>query len=228
MKKPPKNRIAEVRNARGVTQQELDDQVTKAVKNLADQLTKASKNRIAEARNARGMTQQELADQVGAHWITISKLERGIIKLTTEWMEKLAAPLGVHPWELLARPLRTDLAETESSPLLGAGLAESSPRLSEEFGGRWMTVQDDAYEPILHLGDKVYLKPLREVAAKDLQSLEGRLCLFEGGKVTRFGFLYAGKGLGTFDVFWLGQRVIQGAKTSEISLVSFIRFKAPY
>ena len=91
-----------------------------------------------------------------------------------------------------------------------------------------MTVQDDAYEPILHLGDKVYLKPLREVAAKDLQSLEGRLCLFEGGKVTRFGFLYAGKGLGTFDVFWLGQRVIQNAKTSEISLVSFIRFKAPY
>jgi DNA-binding XRE family transcriptional regulator len=188
-------------------------------------MTKASKNRIAKARNARGMTQQELADQVGAHWITISKLERGIIKLTTEWMEKLAPPLGVHAWELLASPLH--LAETESSPFLG--LAEPLPRLFEDFGGRWVTVQDDAYEPILHLGDKVYLKPLREVAAKDLQSLEGRLCLFEGGgKVTRFGFLYAGKRLGTFDVFWLGQRVIQSGKTSEISLVSSIRFKAPY
>ena len=101
MTKPPKNRIAKVRNARGVTQQELDDPLTKAVKNLTDQLTKASKNRIAEVRNARGMTQQELADQVGAHWITISKLERGIIKLTTEWLEKLATPLGVHAWELL-------------------------------------------------------------------------------------------------------------------------------
>jgi transcriptional regulator with XRE-family HTH domain len=206
--------------------------MTKSSKNLADQLTKASKNRIAKARNARGMTQQELADQVGAHWITISKLERGIIKLTTEWLEKLAPPLGVHPWELLPNPLRTGLAETrwrtgtfaEEAP----HLAEEGPYLFGDFGGRWITVQDDAYEPILHLGDKVYLKPLREVAAKDLQSLEGRLCLFEGGKVTRFGFLYAGKRLGTFDVFWLGQRVIQSAKTSEISLVSSIRFKAPY
>ena len=213
MTKASKKRSAEVRNARGATQQELDDQ-----------LTKASKNRIAKVRNARGMTQQELADQVGAHWITISKLERGIIKLTTEWMEKLARPLSVHPWELLASPLRLDLAETESIE----GLAEVSERLFGEFGGRRITVQDDAYEPILHLGDEVYLRPLRDVAAKDLQSLEGRLCLFEGGKVTRFGFLYAGKRLGTFDIFWLGQRVIQNAKTSEISLVSSIRFKAPY
>ena len=78
--------------------------------------TKAPKIALLRVRNARGMTQQKLADQVGAHWITISKLERGIIKLTTEWMEKLAAPLGVHPWELLTSPLRTDLAETESSP----------------------------------------------------------------------------------------------------------------
>ena len=99
MTKASKKRSAEVRNARGVTQQELDDQLTKASQNLADQVTKASKNRIAKVRNARGMTQQELADQVGAHWITISKLERGIIKLTTEWMEKLARPLSVHPWE---------------------------------------------------------------------------------------------------------------------------------
>ena len=226
MTKASKKRSAEVRNARGVTQQELDDQLTKASQNLADQVTKASKNRIAKVRNGRGMTQQELADQVGAHWITISKLERGIIKLTTEWMEKLARPLSVHPWELLANPLRIDLAETEPRPFVG--LAEVSERLFGEFGGRRITVQDDAYEPILHLGDEVYLRPLRDVAAKDLQSLEGRLCLFEGGKVTRFGFLYAGKRLGTFDVFWLGQRVIQSAKTSEISLVSSIRFKAPH
>jgi DNA-binding XRE family transcriptional regulator len=226
MTKVSKNRGAERRDVLDVTQQGPADQITKAIKNLVDPLTKPSKNRIAEVRNARGMTQQELADQVGAHWITISKLERGIIKLTTEWMEKLARPLNVHPWELLADSLRIDPAETELRP--GLGFAEESGRLFGEFGGRRITVQDDAYEPILHLGDQVYLKPLREVAAKDLQSLEGRLCLFEGAKVTRFGFLYAGKRLGTFDVFWLGQRTIQSAKTSEISLVSSIRFKEPY
>jgi DNA-binding XRE family transcriptional regulator len=225
MTKASKNRGAERRHSLDVTQQGLADQLTKAIKNLADPLRKPSKNRIAEVRNARGMTQQELGDQVGAHWITISKLERGIIKLTTEWMEKLARPLSVRPGELLADPLRIGLADGEWSPNT---LREESPFLFGEFGGRRITVQDDAYEPILHLGDQVYLKPLREVAAKDLQSLEGRLCLFEGGKVARFGFLYGGKRLGTFDVFWLGQRVIQSAKTSEISLVSSIRFKDPY
>ena len=222
MTKPPKNRIAEVRNARGVTQQELADQVTKTAQNLADQLTKASKNRIAKVRNARGMTQQELADQVGAHWITISKLERGIIKLTTEWMEKLAPPLGVHPWELLASPLRTDLGETESIPFLG--LAKSLPLLSDEFGGRWMTVQDDAFEPILHRGDQVQLKPLRQVATEHLVSLEGRLCFFEG-ESKYFGFLYTGWRSGTFDLFWFGRRVVHGAKRTQISLVSSNSFQ---
>ena len=127
MTKASKKRSAEARNARGVTQQELDGQLTKSSQNLADQVTKASKNRIAKVRNARGMTQQELADQVGAHWITISKLERGIIKLTTEWMEKLAPPLGVHPGALLASPLRTDLGETELSPFLGLAEVEAAP-----------------------------------------------------------------------------------------------------
>jgi transcriptional regulator with XRE-family HTH domain len=222
MIKASKNRIAGKRQALGVSPQAPADQITKAIKNLADQLRTAPKNRIAEVRNARGMTQQELADRVGAHWITISKLERGIIKLTTEWLEKLANPLGVHAWELLPGQLRTGLAQPEWSP---DTFREESSFL---FGGRWVTVQDDSHEPILHLGDQVLLRPLREVVAKDLQSLEGRLCLFEGGKVTRFGFLYSGKKLGTFDIFWLGQRVIQGAKTSEISLVSSIRFKSPY
>jgi DNA-binding XRE family transcriptional regulator len=191
-------------------------------------MTKASKNRIAQMRNARGMTQQELADLVGAHWITISKLERGITKLTTEWLEKLAPPLGVHPWELLPNPLRTGLAETgwrtdtfaEEAP----HLAEEGPYLFGDFGGRWMTVQHDALEPILHRGDQVQLKPLREVASEHLVSLEGRLCFFDG-ESKYFGFLYTGRRSGTFDLFWFGRRVVQGAKRTQISLVSSIRFQ---
>ena len=189
-------------------------------------MTEGSKNRIAQARKARGLTQQELADQVGAHWITISKLERGIIKLTTEWMEKLARPLGVHPGGLLAVPFLFSADETKLPP--EPGVAEGTGRLIRELGGRRITVQDDAYEPFLHRGDQVDLEALSEVAAKDRQSLEGGLCVFENGKVTRFGFLYLGKRAGSFDLFWLGQRVIQGAKTSEIFLVSSIRFKARY
>src|SRR5262245_16959134 len=125
MTKASKNRGAERRHSLDVTQQGLADQLTKAIKKkFADPLRKPSKNRIAEIRNARGMTQQELADQVGAHWITISKLERGIIKLTTEWMEKLAKPLSVRPGELLADRLRIGLADSELSP---GTLREESP-----------------------------------------------------------------------------------------------------
>ena len=48
------------------------------------------------------MTQQQLAEAVGVHWITISKLERGKIKLTTDWLDRIATELGVRARDLLA------------------------------------------------------------------------------------------------------------------------------
>ncbi len=59
-------------------------------------------NRIAHFRKVAGLTQQQLADKVGSHWITISKLERGVNGLSVDWMERLAEPLGVKPHELMA------------------------------------------------------------------------------------------------------------------------------
>ena len=81
------------------------------------------RNRIAAERKARGMTQQQLADAVGAHWITISKLERGHIKLTTDWLEKLAKPLGVRTMDLLPEA---------SSPAFGLVLSD----LEEHFSAQ--------------------------------------------------------------------------------------------
>lgn len=72
-----------------------------ALSELDPSKSDARPNRIAELREVAGMTQGELGEAVGAHWITISKLERGAIKLTQDWMNRLALPLGVTPSELL-------------------------------------------------------------------------------------------------------------------------------
>lgn len=71
-------------------------------------------NRLREFREAAGLTQQQLADKVGAHWITISKLERGKMKLTTEWMERLARHLKIEPTALYQSEADTRLTAIEA------------------------------------------------------------------------------------------------------------------
>jgi transcriptional regulator with XRE-family HTH domain len=60
-----------------------------------------SPNRIAEQRKAKRMTQHDLAEALGVHWVTISKLERGKMKLTMEWITKISGALKVAPIELM-------------------------------------------------------------------------------------------------------------------------------
>lgn len=50
----------------------------------------ATMNRIAELRRLKGWSQEVLAEKVGAHKMTIHRLEKGETKLTVEWMQKLA------------------------------------------------------------------------------------------------------------------------------------------
>lgn len=61
----------------------------------------APPNRIRELRSLAGMSQQELADLVGCSKMQISGLERGRPQLDVLWMQRLAAPLGVNPGDLL-------------------------------------------------------------------------------------------------------------------------------
>lgn len=57
--------------------------------------TPAPTNRIAEVRKRYGLTQSQLAEKVGVHWITISKLERGLIQFSEDWKMRLAEALEV-------------------------------------------------------------------------------------------------------------------------------------
>lgn len=75
-------------------------------------------NKIAEVRKQRQLTQQQLADKVGVHWMTISKLERGRMQLTQDWIEKIALALGVPlarlvSWDPLVREIMTKGVITE-------------------------------------------------------------------------------------------------------------------
>lgn len=59
------------------------------------------KNRIAILRSAKGWNQDDLAEAIGAHRVTVSKLERGDMQLTPKWMDRMASVLGCEPTDLL-------------------------------------------------------------------------------------------------------------------------------
>jgi transcriptional regulator with XRE-family HTH domain len=190
----------------------------------------APKNRIAEERKAKGMTQQQLADAVGAHWITISKLERGRIKLTTDWLEKLAEPLGVRGIDLLSGPSNPS-SDTRSSFI---GLADlegpfsrlSGLKLTRKQRARQLKIEGSSYEPFLHAGDTVSLAPLRTIAQNKRRLLDGRLCFSDvGTKTMQAGFLYSAKKSNSYDLFWLDRRVLAGISAARIYLVTGIAFR---
>ena len=89
-------------------------------------------NRIRELRKLRKLSAYDLADKVGTRQPTIHRLETGKMKLTVEWMKRIADALGVSPQDLIA-PTVLDQAsddvirhEPEDS-LLRAAIA-GSPR----------------------------------------------------------------------------------------------------
>jgi HTH-type transcriptional regulator/antitoxin HipB len=60
-------------------------------------------NRIRELRMQAGLSQQALGDAVGVSKMTISDLERGNMRLDTEYMRRLSKELNVLPADLLSK-----------------------------------------------------------------------------------------------------------------------------
>lgn len=58
-------------------------------------------NMIKMLRKQRGLTLQALADAIGTSNQQISRLEQGKIRLTVDWMDKIAAALGCEMADLL-------------------------------------------------------------------------------------------------------------------------------
>ena len=61
---------------------------------------------ISEWRDAKGLTQDQLANRIESTKGTISKIERGEMKMSPHWQAVLAHALGVEPEDLLHHPDR--------------------------------------------------------------------------------------------------------------------------
>lgn len=119
-------------------------------------------NRIAEARKAKGVTQQELADRLGVHSVTMSKLERGKMQLTTKWISRIAEALGVEQGDVW-KP-----TSFEERVLLAGGIGGGAIQdwnlakkqhysfHTEDFfdeSSFWIGVSDESLAPFFHWGD---------------------------------------------------------------------------
>lgn len=119
-------------------------------------------NRIAEARKTKGVTQQELADRLGIHSVTMSKLERGKMQLTTKWINRIAEALGIDAAEVWTP------TSYEERIFLAGGIAaggiqdwdlenQSGYSLkTEDFfdqSSYWIGVADESLSPFFHWGD---------------------------------------------------------------------------
>ena len=149
------------------------------------------KNRIAKLRKSKNLSQQQLADMIDAHWVTISKLERGKIKLTYEWSKKIADALGVGTYEIFDRKSEYDQLRLDGK-VVSAGsvlmLDELSDytaiRLGDEFlnikGSTWLMVETTDLYPLVRRGDLLRITPIEPHEVTDC---EGRLVLAQSEHV---------------------------------------------
>lgn len=66
-------------------------------------------NRIKELRRRRGISAERLAEMLRSGRSTIVKLERGEMRLSTEWMDRIGSALAVEPCELLASAAQREI-----------------------------------------------------------------------------------------------------------------------
>lgn len=91
-------------------------------------------NRIRELREAKGWSQQQLADRVEPKTLQpqIDRLEKGQRRLTQEWMERIAAALGVDSVDLLPNSKGKDRSVNNSQQSVAV---ETTGRVSVVPGG---------------------------------------------------------------------------------------------
>lgn len=204
-------------------------------------MAKRNPNRIHELRLRRKWSQPELAERVGAHWVTISKLERGQMQLTHEWMVRIAEALEIRPEDLISDSSLVR-AVYMSGHLDDRGRVKLLRRHGEtvEIGSRqydvqigsesseasiWLLIETDAYYPLIHSGDIVRFT---FIEIKKLEKCIGRLCFIEtdGEKLDRFvGIVSRGNESGTIDVQSPGASPLQGVVPANIAIASMALFE---
>ncbi len=145
------------------------------------EMTEISSNRLAEVRKAKGVTQQELAERLGVHFVTISKLERGKMQLTADWIQRLADALEVQVYEIFAPPMwreRITLNGHIKGGLVFQPLRGTQSRYTidmedaEDEASFWVALSDNALAPFFFQGDALRFTGYVE---KEFGRFQGRL-----------------------------------------------------
>jgi len=180
------------------------------------------------------MTQQQLAEAVGVHLITISRLERGEIKLTEEWMRKLAEPLGLSDPSHLMGPdeIHAQVNMDEAVDERGRVRSKQKPA-TWFFSGetlyhpdlRWIDVEGEAlfpwYRPKDHIGVRLSLEPV--------SSHVGRLGLAKTADGDEYlGLLMGSSNVGTFEIHFPGAPPVRSKIITEFSPVVVAVFSSAY
>lgn len=77
-------------------------------------------NRIKYLMKERNLSRDDVAAGIDAHPITVSKLISGKMKLTQQWMDKLATVFNVTPEQIIAAPANTRTIKVRSHVEAGA------------------------------------------------------------------------------------------------------------
>ncbi|OYX62716.1 MAG: hypothetical protein B7Y88_13770 [Sphingomonadales bacterium 32-64-17] len=89
-------------------------------------------NRIRELRLQRKLSQQALGDRICVSKVTISDLERGKMRLDTDYMRRIARALDVVPADLLPRSDNPDALSAEERDLIER-LRRAAPEQREQL-----------------------------------------------------------------------------------------------
>lgn len=141
-----------------------------------------SSNRISLVRKSKGVTQQELADRLGVHFVTVSKLERGVMQLTAKWIMRLADALDVQPGEIWSPPASLDLVDIGGRIEQGFSVdwfkaLEQHQILTEDAddeASAWLLVGDNSLAPFFFEGDLLRFTSFTKEEA--MPHMIGRLC----------------------------------------------------
>jgi transcriptional regulator with XRE-family HTH domain len=203
-------------------------------------MTTERPNNIAEYRKLKGLSQKELAEAVGAHWITISKLERGKIKLTQTWVEKIAdaldaAPLDLVNWGDMSEFIAVNISGTIhdrglTEPPGDVDFVEVDNGVSALRYNAWYKFEDNSGYPVFRSGDVVRFIDIEE---EEIDRFVGFLCRISaidesGGEFVAIGFLEKTEVGTKYTVRPLNGRPFHGVSVRGLMVAAEARFRAPW
>lgn len=90
-------------------------------------------NLIRQVRLIRGLTQAQLAEKVGTTAATVSRLEQDAMTVSTEWLGRFAAALGVHASDLIEQRDRTAIQLLGKAGRNGRVIGDSDEKMTLDW-----------------------------------------------------------------------------------------------